>query len=86
MAAVYGREIDRDVTTFGTTGFTFDNTFLVYDRASESVWYPMDGDAMTAISGKRKGQTLPFLAKPERMTLAEWRAQYPDSLVLSGRQ
>ena len=41
LSVVYGREIDGELTTFGTTGYTYKNTFLLYDRATESMWYPL---------------------------------------------
>ena len=79
---VYGREIDGEVTTFGTTGYTYDRTFLVYDRKSESIWYPHKPGEMNAMSGKWAGRSLPLLAEPERVQLAQWRDAHPDSLVL----
>ncbi len=83
---VYGREIDGQLTTFGTTGYTHKNTFLLYDRATDSVWYPLKTGEMNAISGKLAGKAMPFLGEPKRMPLAAWRDQHPDSLVLVGSQ
>ncbi len=82
MAVVYGREIDGKVTTFGTTGYTYKNTFLLYDRATSSVWYPFKKGEFNAISGELKGKTLPYLAEPEIMTLSKWRALHPNTQVL----
>ena len=81
---VYGREIDGELTTFGTTGYTYKNTFLLYDRKTDSVWYPLNTGEMNAISGELVGQALPFLGEPKRMPLSEWRDQQPDSLVMVG--
>ncbi len=81
---VYGREIDGELTTFGTTGYTHKNTFLLYDRKTDSVWYPLNKGEMNAISGELVGKALPFLGEPKRMRLSDWRAQQPDSLVLVG--
>jgi len=83
---VYGREIDGKVTTFGTTGYTYRNTFLLYDRKTKSIWYPHKPGEMNALSGQQLGSALPYLAKPDQIRLAEWREKHSDSLVLvSGR-
>ncbi len=82
MSVVYGREIDGRETTFGTTGYTYKNTFLLYDRATESVWYPSNKGEFNAISGELKGEAIPFLAEPQVMTLAEWRELHPNTKVL----
>jgi len=58
-----------------------DNVFVLYDRASETVWYPSD-DALEGVGGKRKGESIPFLLKPEPMTLGEWLEAHPASTVL----
>ncbi len=86
MSVVYGREIDGKITTFGTTGYTYNNTFVLYDRATESVWYPYQPNEMNAVSGPIAGNALPFLAQPKPVSLADWRRQYPESLVLIENQ
>ncbi|MCP4249545.1 MAG: DUF3179 domain-containing protein [bacterium] len=84
LSVVYGREIDGAVTTFGTTGYTYDNTFVLYDRATESIWYPMDDGGFDAISGPRRGERIEFLAQPEIVSLADWTARHPETVVLLG--
>jgi len=79
---VYGREIDGKVTTFGTTGYTFDSVFALYDRATGSVWYPLKDGAFDAIGGPKRGTKLPFLEKPRIMLLGEWRRIHPETDVL----
>lgn len=86
LSVVYGREIDGELTTFGTTGYTHKRTFLLYDRKTESVWYPLKPGEMNAVSGTLAGKAMPFLGEPKRMPLGEWRDKHPDSLVLVGRQ
>ena len=70
--------------TFGTTGYTHKRTFLLYDRRTESVWYPLESGEMNAIGGELAGRALPFLGEPSRVSLAEWRREHADSLVLVG--
>jgi hypothetical protein len=79
---VYGREIEDQVITFGTTGYTYRSTFLLYDRATKSIWYPYKPGEMNAVSGPHAGHALPFLAKPDRMPMAQWGVKHPESLVL----
>jgi len=76
--------VDGSATTFGTTGYTFNNVFVLYDRATDTVWYPLDDGAFDAISGELKGSQLPFLDKPPIVSLGSWRLDHPDTLVLLG--
>ena len=81
---MYGREVDGTATTFGTTGYTFNNIFVLYDRQTETVWYPLQNGAFDAISGPRKGSRLSFLDKPPIVTLSQWCQEHPDTVVLLG--
>ena len=86
LSVVYGREVDGEVTTFGTTGYTHKNTFVLYDRKTESVWYPNKPGEMNAVSGTCAGSALPYVGEPERMSLGQWRQQHSASLVLVGSE
>lgn len=79
---MYGREIEGEPVEFGTTGYTNNNVFVLYDRKTDSVWYPLTGGTLDAVSGPKKGEKIEFIAKPERMTLGEWKAKHPDTLVM----
>ena len=83
---VYGREKDGQIDEFGVSGYVHKDTFLIYDRRTESLWYPLDDEKWTAISGKRQGETIPFLEKPALMTLGEWRKLHPNTRVLVSRE
>ena len=78
--------MDGEATTFGTTGYTYNQTFVLYDRKTDSVWFPYRHGEMNAVSGSCAGKSLPFLAEPDLVTLAAWRSQHPDSLVLIGSE
>jgi predicted metalloprotease with PDZ domain len=58
-----------------------DHVFVLYDRASNSVWYPGE-TSLEAVGGDRKGEKLPFLDEMAPMTLADWLKAQPDSTVL----
>lgn len=59
-----------------------DHVFVLYDRATQSVWYPGEDQTLQAVGGVRKGTSIPFLDEPAPVTLAEWLDQYPESTVL----
>ena len=67
---------------FGTSGYTMNNVFVLYDRNSDSVWYPLSEDSFDGVSGPNKGKRLDFIAKPEVMRLHEWAKMHPGTQVL----
>ncbi len=84
MSVVYGREVDDKVTTFGTSGYTFRNTFVLYDRATDSIWFPRQGEVLEAVGGQQRGKRIPLIAQPTPTPLGEWRAAHPNTTVLVG--
>ena len=76
------RELDGRPVEFGTTGYTMEHVFVLYDRTSDSVWYPLDDRALTAVSGQRSGEEIPILEEPAPLPLGEWLAAHPDSRIL----
>jgi len=74
--------MDGKPVVFGTTGYTKDHIFVLYDRTTGSVWYPTERESLQAISGSKMGEKIEFLAKPEKMTLGEWRALHPETQVM----
>ena len=81
---VHGREKSGQVDRFGVSGYVYKDVFLIFDRKTESLWYPLDDTKWTAIAGARKGETIPFTAEPPVVTLGEWRKKHPDTVVLLG--
>ncbi len=81
---MYGREVGDQVTTFGTTGYTLNNVFLLYDRLTGTVWYPLDDGAFDGVGGKKLGAQIPFITKPPVVPLGEWIKEHPDTTVLLG--
>jgi len=82
---VYGREIDDKAVMFGTTGYTMNNVFVLYDRESESVWYPTSDKHLEATSGTKQGTRIEFLDKPTPMPLRQWLNAHPKTRVLLPR-
>ncbi|MCH9035137.1 MAG: DUF3179 domain-containing protein [Planctomycetes bacterium] len=81
---VYGRMHENEIDEFGVSGYVYRNVFLTYDRRTQSLWYPLDDKMWTAISGPRKGETIPIESHPEVTTLGAWRTAHPDTVVLLG--
>lgn len=59
-----------------------DHIFVLYDRATRSVWYPGENQDLLAVGGIRKGTSLPFLDEPAPIRLDAWLEQHPDSTIL----
>ena len=81
---VYGRARDGSLDEFGVSGYVYRDKFLIFDRKTDSLWYPLDGTSWTAVSGPRNGETIPFMEQPPPITLGEWRRKHPNTVVLLG--
>lgn len=81
---VHSREKNGEIDEFGVSGYVHNNVFLIYDRKTKSLWWPLDDTKWTAISGPRKGETIPFLEEPPVVSLGEWRKKHPNTKVLLG--
>ncbi|MEN8174552.1 MAG: DUF3179 domain-containing protein [Pseudomonadota bacterium] len=68
-----------DAQGFGVSGLLYNSDMLLYDRASESLWSQILGQA---VSGPRRGEKLEPVAV-DHTTWSEWRARHPYTLVLS---
>ncbi|MDF1583797.1 MAG: DUF3179 domain-containing protein [Methyloprofundus sp.] len=75
----FSAKINGKAHTFGVSGLLYNSDVLLYDRQTQSLWSQL----MTqAISGEHKGQKLVGLPVLHT-TWQDWKAKYPDSLVLS---
>jgi hypothetical protein len=64
---------------FGVSGLLYNSDVLLYDRATESLWSQIKGEA---VSGPLVGATLEAVPVANT-TWGAWRERYPDSRVLS---
>lgn len=76
------RDIAGETHTFGTTGYTMDRIFVLYDRNSDSIWYPLGEGTFDAVAGDKKGTQVPFVSEPDPILLKEWVVDHPETLVL----
>ena len=80
---MYSREIDNQILTLSASGWTFKNTFVLFDYETESLWYHLDGsDKLTCIDGPFKDRTLDEL--PSFFgRWNEWIGTHPASQFLN---
>lgn len=76
---VFATNVDQTALVFGVSGLLYNSDVLLFDRNTESLWSQIMGEA---ISGPLRGTELPQLAATHT-TWADWRARYPQTLVLS---
>lgn len=81
---VHGRTNDGKLDDFGVSGYVYHNVFIIFDRRTESLWYPLDNKGWTAISGPRKGEKIKFIKEPAPVPLGKWRKEHPNTVVLLG--
>jgi hypothetical protein len=80
-ALVFSRTVDGKSLTFGVSGKLLNNTLVMFDRDSGSLWSQLYGGA---ISGELSGTALTVF--PSLLTTWEaWLAQHPQGQVLSKR-
>jgi hypothetical protein len=80
LAAVYSREIDGRKLTLVPSGWTYDHTFVLYDKETGSLWYPYKKGLM-GIQGTYFKRILPEY--PHEVTRWEkWRKKHPQTKVL----
>ena len=76
---VFDRTVAGAATTFGTTGNLHYSDLVMYDRATESWWQQVTGEA---IVGERVGTKLSFLPS-QVVSFGDFKARYPQGKVLS---
>jgi hypothetical protein len=67
------------VDEFGVSGLVYNSATLPFDRASGSLWLPLEG---IAIAGPRRGERLTGIVATET-SWADWLTRHPNTQVLS---
>jgi hypothetical protein len=93
LGAVYKRTYDDHLFTFGVSGYTYFDPkvwggldgFILWDRETESLWWPL---VDRAVSGPLKGVTLQKLEEAywEDTTWKSIKEKYPQAEVLISEQ
>ncbi len=80
LATVYSRRIDGQVLTLVPSGWTYDNTFVLYDRETETLWYPYRKGLM-GIQGKYFKRWLDEIPS-EDTVWKKWKKKHPTTKIL----
>ena len=93
LGAIYEREIGDYTFTFGSSGYTYAdedvweglNVFVLWDRETESLWWPPIGES---VSGMMKGVKLPVMDEIywSQTTWGEIVKEHSDALILKSHQ
>jgi hypothetical protein len=93
LGAVYARRVKEHTFTFAVSGYTYfdpdiwdcQNAFVLWDRDTESLWWPPIG---RAVSGPMRGTRLRIFDRHAwaHTTWAEAKGQYGDVPVLADGQ
>ena len=80
LAAVYSRQIDGRSLTLAPSGWTYNDTFVLYDKETGSLWYPGE-KGLTGIQGFYFNRSLPQI-KSEDTHLGRWIHKHPQTRVV----
>ena len=76
---MYSRVIDEQTLTLAPSGWTYRQTFVLYDKETGTLWYPLpETRGLTGISGPHKDRFLPEL-KSTRTRWHQWYKQHPET-------
>ena len=77
---MYSRTLDGRELTLAPSGWTYKNTFVLYDRETMSMWYPYR-DGLHGITGEHFNKVLPLIESDDtRWDI--WAEQHPSSKIL----
>ncbi len=77
---MYSRTIDGRTLTLVPSGWTYDNTFVLYDRETGTLWYPYR-KGLKGIQGRYFKQWLPKLPSDDTRW-KRWQRKHPDTRLL----
>ena len=77
---MYSRRIDGQSITLVPSGWTYESTFVLYDKETGSLWYPFD-DGLMSIQGVYFKRRLPEISS-EDTRWQDWVEKHPNSKIL----
>ncbi|MBI2326728.1 DUF3179 domain-containing protein [Candidatus Curtissbacteria bacterium] len=75
----FERKIDGRQTTFGVSGKLYKSNLVMYDRATETLWNQLGGEAIIGEHLGKKLKQVPL----ETITWDDWKKKHPNTEVLS---
>jgi len=80
---VYSRILSEKIITLSASGWTYKNTFVLYDYETESLWYHLPEESrLTCISGTYADRHLSEF-KSIQIRWSEWVAINPETQILT---
>lgn len=77
---MYSREIEERVLTIAPSGWTYDDVFVLYDRETETLWYPY-GKGLMGIQGPLYKRWLREIPSTDTRW-KDWQEKQPDTKIL----
>lgn len=77
---MYSREIDGRTITLTPSGWTYNRTFVLVDKETGSLWYPVNKGLMS-IQGVYFKRLLPEVASTDTQWL-RWIKAYPSTRLM----
>lgn len=75
----FERRIDGSQTSFGVSGKLYKSNLVMYDRATETLWNQLGGEAIIGEHLGKKLKQIPL----ETITWEDWKKKHPNTEVLS---
>ncbi|ANH40404.1 hypothetical protein I601_4008 [Nocardioides dokdonensis FR1436] len=75
----FERTVDGEETTFGVSGLLYADNLVMFDRATESLWPQLSGQASVGVRTGTRLRSIPM----GTVGWSQFRAEHPDALVLS---
>ena len=79
---MYSRKVDGKTLIFGHEGILYRESFVMYDRGTESLWVHTTGEC---VKGKLKGKQLTFIQSVVTQW-SDWKTRHPTTTVLEGKK
>jgi hypothetical protein len=77
---VYSREIDNKTLTLVASGWTYNRTFVLFDRETRTLWYPYK-EGLMGIQGTYFKKWLKKIPANDT-TWQKWNKKHPDTKLL----
>ncbi|GAB6193152.1 hypothetical protein JCM39068_29010 [Desulfocastanea catecholica] len=77
---MYSRTLNGRDLTLAPSGWTYKNTFVLYDKETKSLWYPYK-KGFRGICGHYFNQYLPML-ESEDSNWRKWMNKHPGSKIM----
>ena len=77
---MYSRQLDGRNLTLVPSGWTYDSTFVLYDKETGSLWYPFE-EGLMSIQGLYFKRRLPMIPSDDTQW-QDWVEKHPKSKIM----